>query len=52
MSHAHSDHIGAFSRLSELITINKFIGMYLYMNKDTDLSDHKNHPFYNKSNNM
>lgn len=51
MSHAHSDHIGAFSRLSELITIDKFIGMDLGIDKDTDLSDHKNHPFYDKSNN-
>ncbi|WP_270940982.1 MBL fold metallo-hydrolase [Romboutsia lituseburensis] len=49
MSHAHSDHIGAFLELSKLIKIDRFVGMDLGIETDTDLDDKKNHPFYDKN---
>ena len=57
MSHAHSDHIGGFEKLSELIKINKFIGMDLGIDKNSVLRNKSGepikmlHPFYDKKNN-
>lgn len=49
MSHAHSDHIGSFFELSKLIKIDRFVGMDLGIETDTDLDDKENHPFYDKN---
>lgn len=57
MTHAHSDHIGGFEKLSKLIGIDKFIGMDLGIDKNSILRNSLGepiksvHPFYDKKNN-